>query len=66
MWSVRRDKNYCIFRTSCAIATKLKIKNHYIMKKIQNPKIAKYPFPQPISSTSGTTSLYPPSPSFLF
>ena len=23
MWSVRRDKNYCIFRTSCAIATKL-------------------------------------------
>ena len=38
MGSVRRDKNYCIFRTSCTIATKLNIKNHYIMKKNPEPQ----------------------------
>ena len=37
-WSVRRDKMDCIFRTSCAIATKLKIKDYYIMKKFQIPQ----------------------------
>ena len=46
MWSVRRDKNYCIFRTSCAIATKLKIKNHYIVKKNPEPQNSEMiPFP---------------------
>ena len=48
-WSVRRDKLYCIFRTSCAIATKLKIKDYYIMKKIQIPQNSEMvPFPSPI------------------
>ena len=35
--SVRRDEKCCIFRTSCAIATELEIKDYYMMKKNPEP-----------------------------
>ena len=55
--SVRRDKKYCIFRTSCAIATKLEIKDHYMIKKNPNPQNSKKD-----AFSLGTNPRYPEQP----